>query len=323
MVQHKSEQVAIIIEAGRQVIETEAVALQGVANQLDLAFAQAVMLISNCQGKLICCGMGKAGLIAQKVAATFASTGVPAFFLHPADAMHGDLGMVVAGDIALLFSHSGESEEIVRLLPHLARRQVQRIAITARQDSSLGRQCETVITLGELLEACPLQLAPSSSTTALLAVGDALALTTLQQRGFTTNDYAQLHPGGSLGRAVSQVEELMRTGPRCPCCLPTMTVRQVLANISQARAGLACIVDHENHLLGVFTDGDFRRQWASDPLIGEQLVGDVMTHPGLFVAVGTLVRTAKELMATRHINALPVINAQQQVLGILDLQDLV
>jgi arabinose-5-phosphate isomerase len=313
MVQHKSEQIRIIMEAGRQVIETEAAALQAVAVQLTSEFAEAVMLISQSNGKLVCCGMGKAGLIAQKVAATFASTGVPAFFLHPADALHGDLGMVVAGDVALLFSHSGESEEILRLLPHLARRQVPRIAITARRESSLGRQCETVITLGTLIEACPLQLAPSSSTTALLAVGDALALTVLQQRGFTTNDYAQLHPAGSLGRLVSQVEDLMRTGPRCPCCLPTLTVREVVAIISQARAGLAC----------VFTDGDFRRHWATNPLIGEQLVTAVMTAPGLSIPVGTLVRTAKELMAACHVNALPVVDAQQQVLGILDLQDLV
>src|SRR6185436_10664756 len=214
-----------------------------IEERLDENFARAVIYIAGCRGKVICSGMGKAGLIAQKVAATFASTGLPAFFLHPAEAMHGDLGMAGAGDVALLFSNSGESEEVIRLLPHLRSREVYRIALTARRESSLGRNCELTLEMGIVEEACPLQLAPSSSTTALLALGDALALAALEVRGFTSEDYARLHPGGTIGRLMSKVEELMRTGSRCPCVSPEATVRSAVSTITRARAGLASVVD--------------------------------------------------------------------------------
>lgn len=312
-----------IIACGRRVLQLEAAALAQVETRLDTNFVTAVQRLIDCPGKVICSGMGKAGLIAQKVAATFASTGISAIFLHPAEAMHGDLGIVTAGDVALLFSNSGESEEVVRLLPYLASRQVYRIALTASAHSSLGRNCELTLAMGVLEEACPLQLAPSSSTTALLALGDALALTVLELRGFTTEEYARLHPGGTLGRMVSRVEEWMRTGVRCPCVSPETTVRAAIRAISHARAGLACVIDSKGYLLGVFTDGDFRRHWDQRGEIADLPVAPLMTQPGLSIKIGTLVRDAQHIMAERHINALPVVDENGVVVGLLDLQDIV
>lgn len=321
--QTKQSQQSKILELGKKVLLLEAEALSKVASRLNGDFVEAVKEIANCKGKIICSGMGKAGLIAQKVASTFASTGIPAFFLHPAEAMHGDLGMAAKDDVALIFSNSGESEEVVRLLPHLRSRQVFRIAITATKTSSLGRNAETTLEMGVLAEACPLQLAPSSSTTALLALGDALALTVLELRGFTSDEYARLHPGGTLGRLVSQVEDLMRTDLRCPKVSPNTTVKATMASISRARAGLAVVIDSLGKYLGVFTDGDFRRHWEGNSEIGNIPVGQIMTRPGMFVMVGTLARDAKNLMAERHINALPVLDNENNVVGLLDLQDII
>ncbi len=322
MAQDKHEQTKII-ELGKRVLRLEAQALYQVESKLNSDFSQAVEQLANCTGKVITCGMGKAGLIAQKVASTLASTGIPAFFLHPAEAMHGDLGLAASNDVALIFSNSGESEEVVRLLPYLRNRQVFRIALTAKRSSSLGRNSEIVLELGILEEACPLQLAPSSSTTALLALGDALALTALELRGFTTEEYAKLHPGGSIGRLVSQVEDLMRTGSRCPVVSLDTSVKTTIIAISRARAGLAVVADDTGHKLGVFTDGDFRRHWELDSDIGNKPVGKVMTSPGLSILVGTLVRDAKNLMAERHVNALPVVDKNNIIVGLLDLQDIV
>lgn len=316
------DDISRITALGRRVLQLEAAALKGVEERLDTRFVDAVTTILNCSGKIICSGIGKSGFIAQKVAATFASTGILATFLHPSEAMHGDLGIVADGDVALLFSNSGESEELLRLLPYLKARGVLMIALTALTTSSLGRSADIVLEIGIVEEACPLQLAPSSSTTALLALGDALALTVLEIRGFTTEEYARLHPGGSLGRMVSRVEELMRTSSRCPCVSVESSVREAVAAITRARAGLACIVDSEHRLVGVFTDGDFRRHWGLDPKVGDRVVGDIMTSPCLYVIKGTIVRAAKELMAERHVNALPVVDEQMRVLGLVDLQDL-
>lgn len=322
MIQDEQERTKII-GLGKRVLQLEAAALKQVEMQLTDEFATAVLSIANCAGKVICSGMGKAGLIAQKIASTLASTGIPAFFLHPADAMHGDLGMATPGDVALLFSNSGESDEVVKLLPYLFNLGVFRIALTASRASSLGRNCELTLPMGILEEACPLQLAPSSSTTALLALGDALALAALELRGFTTEEYARLHPGGSLGRMMSRVEELMRTGERCPTCSPETKIRDVVSLLSKARAGLVTIVDEKRMLLGVFTDGDFRRHWSLDGEIGSKSVSELMTRNGQFVRTGMLVREAKHLMAERHINALPVVDQDRHVVGLLDLQDIV
>lgn len=308
---------------GRRVIELEAQALTQLAQRLDRSFNVAIERILACRGRIVTSGMGKAGLIAQKIAATFASTGTPSIFLHPAEAMHGDLGMVSPGDVAVLFSNTGETEELIRLIPYLRQREVICIAITGRRDSSLASASDVVLDIGLVEEACPLRLAPSSSTTALLAMGDALALTVLKARGFTEEEFGRLHPAGSLGRQLSRVEDLMRTGERCPCVEPSTSVREVVAWLSRARGGLACVVDADGRLLGVFTDGDFRRCWAKDPFIGERPVQQVMTRGGLWVRCGTLVRDATALMAERHVNALPVLNELGRVVGLVDIQDLV
>lgn len=312
-----------VLEWGREVIHLEADTLAQLEKRLDQRFITAVEQILSCRGHVVTSGMGKAGLIAQKVAATFASTGTPSLFVHPAEALHGDLGMISPGDVALLFSNAGESEELVRLMPYLRDRQVVRIAITGRPSSSLAKGCDLVLEIGLVEEACPLRLAPSSSTTALLAMGDALALTVLKARGFTPEDYGRLHPAGSLGRQLSRVEDLMRTGERCPCVSPSTPVRDVVAALSRARGGLACVIDPDGHLLGVFTDGDFRRHWAQNPYIGEQPVGGLMTRPSLSIGRGALVRDAAALMGERHVNALPVLDEAGRVLGLVDIQDLV
>jgi arabinose-5-phosphate isomerase len=312
-----------VLQWGREVIRLEAETLAQLEQRLDHRFILAVNYILSCRGRVVTSGMGKAGLIAQKVAATFASTGTPSIFVHAAEALHGDLGMISPGDVAVLFSNSGETEELIRLSPYLRERQVIRIVITGRGDSSLAKDCDVILEIGIVQEACPLRLAPSSSTTALLAMGDALALSVLKARGFTSEDYGRLHPAGSLGRQLSRVEEMMRTGERCPCVVPSTPIREVVAALSRARGGLACVVDPEGLLLGVFTDGDFRRHWADDPYIGEQAVGSVMTRPGLSLRRGTLARDATVFMAERHINALPVLDEAGRVLGVVDIQDLV
>lgn len=311
---------ADMLAKARQVLTVEADTLRELASRLDSTFAAAVLAI-HANPRVIASGVGKAGLIAQKVAATLASTGTPAYFVHAAEAMHGDLGMISAGDVALLFSRSGETEEVCRLLPHLAHRQVKRIAITGSARSTLARGCDLVIELGAIAEACPLALAPSSSTTAMLAVGDALALTVLEARGFTEQDFAALHPGGRLGLALRAVGDCMRSGERCPTVAPETPVRQVVAALTGARSGCACVVNGGRTLLGVFTDGDFRRRWADDPQIGERPVAEVMTKPGLSIRRGSLVREARALMARYHINALPVLDEAGQLVGLLDLQD--
>ncbi len=314
---------AQVLEWGREVIRLEAETLTRLETQLDERFILAVEQVLSCQGHVVTSGMGKAGLIAQKVAATLASTGTPSLFVHPAEAMHGDLGMISPGDVAILFSNTGETEELIRLIPYLKDRRVVRLAITGRSDSNLAKGCDVVLEIGLVEEACPLRLAPSSSTTALLAMGDALALAVLKARGFTLEDYGRLHPAGSLGRQLSRVEDLMRTGERCPCVAPSTPIREAVSALSRARGGLACVVDSEGRLLGVFTDGDFRRHWAHDPYIGDQPVGNLMTQPGLAIARGALVRDAVVLMGERHVNALPVLDEAGRLIGLVDIQDLV
>ncbi len=311
-----------ILDEGREVIELEAKSLMDLAARLNDTFVEAVLKIVNSKGRLVTLGMGKAGHIAMKVAASLASTGTPAFFVHPAEAMHGDLGMVISGDMALLFSHSGETEELCRLLPHLKERRIATIAITASRDSTLARNSDIVLELGEIKEACALPLAPSSSSTCMLAIGDALASAVLKTRGFTESDFARLHPGGSLGLSLSTAGEMMRRGERCPRISPDTKVRKAVEAISEARSGCACVVDEKGSLLGVFTDGDFRRAWAHDDKLADRLVGEVMTSPGISLTAATLVREARVIMNKHHINALPVLDEAGKVVGLLDIQDI-
>ena len=264
----------------REIIQLESQALAGIARRLDVEFTAAVDALYRCRASAITMGMGKAGLIAQKIAATLASTGTRSQFLHPAEAVHGDLGRIHGDDVMLIFSQSGETEEIVRLLPALAEFGVRSIAITARRDSTLGQAADVVIELGALQEACSLGLAPSTSTTAMLAVGDALALVTSRMREFSRDDFARFHPAGSLGRRLSSVEECMRPLAECRLAAESQSVRRVFVEHARQgrRTGAIMLTDAQGRLSGLFTDSDLARLFERrrDDAI-DQPIRDVMT----------------------------------------------
>jgi arabinose-5-phosphate isomerase len=314
------------LDVGRRVIQQEATALLNLAAQLDDSFSRAVDVLGRCGGSVIVGGMGKAGLVGQKIAATLASTGTRSHFLHPAEAIHGDLGRIGADDVLVLLSHSGETEEIVRLLPSLADLRLPLVAITGRRRSVLARQATVVIWIGEIEEAGCLQLAPSSSTTAMLAVGDALALATSQRRGFSSADFARFHPGGALGRQLSRVEDLMRPLHDCRVAPDDLTVRHVL--VSRGRPGRRCgavlLIDERGMLTGIFTDSDLARllERQQDQLL-DQPIRLVMTNSPTTVRQGTMMVEAVEILTARRISELPVTDDQHRPIGLIDITDVV
>lgn len=316
----------------RTVIATEAAAIHDLSHSIDdqqEAIATAGgLLLERCggdrRGRLVVVGMGKAGIIGRKLAATFASTGTPAFFLHPAEARHGDLGMLCEHDCLLVLSHSGASEEVVALLPSFARIGVPLIALTGRAASPLGRYAEAVLDIGRVREACPLGLAPSTSTTAMLAFGDALAMAVLEARDFTPEEYARFHPGGALGRKLMTCREAMRGGERIPRVSPETTVTDTIRAITAARAGSAVLVDPVQRLLGIFTDGDLRRLLTEHADPAAMLAGPVRaaaTVPCHAIGADELLSKALHHCATHHINELPVVEGDR-LCGLIDLQDL-
>ncbi len=277
-------------------------------------------------GRLVVTGIGKAGHIGRKLAATFASTGTPSLFLHPAEARHGDLGMIQASDVVLALSNSGSSEEVVALLPSLRHIGCRLVALVGVADSPLARHADLVLCIGRVVEACPLGLAPSTSTTALLALGDALARTVHRQRHLTPEQYARFHPGGALGRKLMTCREAMRSGERVPAVAADTSVLDCLRAITSARAGSVVIVDGDRRLAGIFTDGDLRRVLtrAADPaavLAGP--VRAVATMPCRSIRQGELLQSALRLCAEKKINELPVVDDDGRLTGLLDLQDLV
>jgi arabinose-5-phosphate isomerase len=316
------------------VLRTEAKAVEGL---IALAEAQADALERACQairdqcgdgkaGRLVATGVGKAGLIARKVAATFASTGTPSLFLHPSEARHGDLGMVQANDVVLAFSNSGSSDEIVALLPSLIHIGVPLIAIVGVLDSPLARHATIALSIGKVLEACPLGLSPSTSTTAMLALGDALALTVQRLRQFTREQYARFHPGGALGRKLMTAGEAMRSGERVAAVIGTTPVVDCMRAITQARAGSAVLIDAGGRLRGIFTDGDLRRVLTrgDDPAqVLASAVERYATIPCRFVRAGELLQAALRQCAEKKINELPVVDDAGVLVGLLDVQDLV
>jgi arabinose-5-phosphate isomerase len=311
---------------GRQVVHEEGLALIEVAGRLDGSFCDAVEILGACRGSVIVIGMGKAGLIGQKIAATFASTGTRSHFLHAGEAVHGDLGRVHHDDVVLVLSFSGETEEVTRLLPAFHRMRVPVIAITGRGDSRLGKAAQVVLELGPLREACPLGLAPTSSTTAMLAVGDALGLVLSRRRAFSPRDFARFHPGGSLGLKLALVEELMRPAAECRIAREDAVVRQVLIAGHRAtrRCGAIMLVDNDGRLSGIFTDSDLSRlleRRRDDAIDGP--VGLVMTRSPLFVRVGDTVAAALATIAGRKISELPVLDADGRPAGMIDITDLV
>lgn len=310
----------------REIIELEARALSQLAERLDESFCAGVASLYGCQGSVITTGMGKAGMIAQKIAATLASTGTRSHWLHPAEAVHGDLGRIRAEDVVLLFSQSGETEEVVRLLPSLTTFGVTMIAITARRTSTLGRAANVVIELGPLQEACEHGLAPSTSTTAMLACGDALALVTSRMREFRREDFARFHPAGSLGRQLSKVDEFMRPLAECRVAGEWLNVRKVFVEHAQAgrRTGAIMLVTRAGKLAGIFTDSDLARLFEHNRDAALDCpIREVMTARPSTVPSGSMMLDAVTVMAERKISELPVIDRRGRPAGLLDITDVV
>lgn len=314
-----------VLDKGREVLRAEGEAVLAAADGLDGAFCRAIRLIQGCTGSVVVTGIGKAGLVARKISATLASTGSPSHFLHPAEAMHGDLGALRGDDIVLALSQSGETEEITRLLPHIAARRVPIVALTARPGSTLGRAATVVVATGSVREACGLGLAPSTSTSLMLALGDALALVTCNLRSFTPEDFAARHPGGSLGRQLMMVEDAMRPVAECRLAQSDETVRAVFSRpLPARRTGAVMVVGAGGHLEGIFTDSDLARLFERrhDDLL-DAPIGRVMTARPTTVPGGTRLRDAVAILEARRLSELPVVNADGSVLGLLDVVDLV
>src|SRR5947209_2507840 len=312
-----------IVEYARAVIRAEAEAVAQLGARLNGAFARAVDMVLNCPGRVVVTGMGKPGFIAQKISATFASTGTPSLYLHPAEALHGDLGRLVPGDLVLALSNSGETEEILRLLPALKRMGAPIIAVTGGQKSSLAAASDVVLEIGPVPEACPLGLAPTTSTVALLALGDALAMTVLHRRGFSPEQFAELHPAGALGKRLLRVREVMRTGAANPTIHKGKGLRETAAVMSTVgRPGAASVVDDGGRLVGIFTDGDLRRLVQQDDVDFTRSVSAVMGRNPRTIGPDDLAVTAAEILHEGQIDQLPVVDSEGRPVGLLDVQDL-
>ena len=312
-----------LIGEARRILQIEAEAIRKLIPRLGQSFEEAVQLLYECKGRVIVSGMGKAGFIAGKISATLASTGTPSLYLHPAEAFHGDLGRVTEEDCVLLLSHSGETEEIVKLLSPLKKIGVKIIAMTGDPDSALAKNADVVLDISVDREACPLGLAPSTSTAVSLAMGDALALTLSKKKGFREEDFAFLHPGGSLGKKLIKVKDLMRKGRENPVVHEDVPVKEALFAITQARAGSCTVVDDTRKLVGIFTDGDLRRQLRENGgKILSTPIGEIATRNPLVVHQDRLAAEALHLLRAKKIDELPVVDDEKKVVGLLDVQDL-
>jgi arabinose-5-phosphate isomerase len=312
-----------LLDRGAKVLATEAAAISALSPRLGPAFIEACRLILACDGRVVVTGMGKSGHIANKIAATFASTGTPAFFVHPAEASHGDIGMITRRDVVVALSNSGETEELARILPVIKRIDAPLVALTGRPDSTLGRAANVVLDVSVAEEACPLNLAPTASTTAALAMGDALAVGVLEARGFTEEDFALSHPGGSLGRRLLlHVADVMRTGDSLPRVGPDAPLKEGLLEMSRKGLGMTTVTDRAGKLLGVFTDGDLRRVLDRTLDLGGVTMRDVMTPQPKAAQPRMLAAEAVHLMETYRITALPVVDDASVVVGALNVHDL-
>ena len=312
-----------LLASARRALAIETAALEALTPRLGAAFAQACRICLQCRGRVVVTGMGKSGHVAGKIAATLASTGTPAFFLHPAEAGHGDLGMITRSDVLLALSNSGETPELVLLLPHLKRLAVPLIVMSGRSDSTLARAARVALDVGVPEEACPLNLAPTASTTATLAMGDALAVAVLEARGFTRADFARSHPGGALGRRLLlHVEDLMRTGAALPQVAPDAPLSAGLLEMSRKGLGMTVITDREQHILGVFTDGDLRRALDRQIDVHSTVMSSVMTAQPKSIGPRELAAEAAHLMEVHRITALPVADAHGRLVGALNVHDL-
>ncbi len=312
-----------LVDRCRRVLQIEAQAVAGLMDQLDGEAARAVRAIYGLTGRLVVTGMGKSGHVARKVAATFASTGTPALFVHPAEAQHGDLGMIQANDLVLAFSYSGETDELRLIAPHLKRMGARLIAITGHAQSTLARLADIHLNASVKEEACPLNLAPTASTTAALALGDALAVAVLELRGFRAEDFAKSHPGGSLGRRLLvRVADVMRTGDQVPRVAAGTLLTDALAEMGAKRMGMTCIVDPQGRAQGIFTDGDLRRLLGQNQLKPDLTVDQVMTRSAQTISAQALATEAAHQMDATRINHLLIVDDQQVLIGAIGLHDL-
>jgi arabinose-5-phosphate isomerase len=308
----------------RRVLETEAAAILALVDRLDAKFDRAVQLLLHCKGRVILTGMGKSGIICQKIAATLTSTGTPSFFLHPAEAMHGDLGVIQSDDVVIALSYSGETDELLRLLEGIRRLGARLIAITGNAASTLAQSADVALDCGVAEEACPMNLVPTASTTAALAIGDALAMTLLVEKGFKQEDFANLHPGGKLGKRLMRVQALMHSGKHCPIVRTDTRMRDVIYEMSSKGLGMTCVVDGDDALLGIITDGDLRRRMERGSEILDLTAGDVMTRNPVAVPPDTLAAEALNIMEQRKITAIVVADVGQpgRVAGVVQIHDL-
>ncbi len=308
----------------RQVLATEAGAITTLAGRLGAPFVEAVELILNCRGRVVVSGIGKSGHVGRKLAATLASTGTPAFFVHPAEASHGDLGMITPDDVVLMLSNSGETDELVSLTPHLKREGARLIALTGNEQSSLAQAADVHLDAAVDAEACPLGLAPTASTTAALALGDALALALLDARGFSAEDFARAHPGGALGRRLlTRVADVMRAGAALPLTRVDATLGDAIMEMSRKGMGMTVVVDHEGRVAGIFTDGDLRRCLDRVRDVAAVPVVDVMTRTPRTIRPEQLAVDCVEIMeATPKVSQLLVIDEDAKLVGALHLHDL-
>ncbi|KAB2968887.1 MAG: KpsF/GutQ family sugar-phosphate isomerase [Thermoanaerobaculia bacterium] len=309
-------------EVAREVLEIEAAALRGLLPQLDDAFDRAVEAIRAASGRVVCTGMGKSGLVMKKVAATLASTGTPSFFLHPAEAIHGDLGMIVEGDVVLAASYSGTTEELLRLVETLKRQGITLIAMSGHPASPLARAADLHLSVAIDKEACPLNLAPTASTTATLALGDALAMALLEARGFTPEDFARFHPGGRLGKRLLRVDQLMHSGEEVPRVLATAPMRDAIYEMSRKRFGITAVTDEAGRLLGCISDGDLRRMLERGDAVLQHAAGECMRPSPRTIDGGELGSAALKLLEDHRITSLFVSGPDGLLAGIVHLHDL-
>ena len=318
---------AIDIALARKVLQTEADAILALIDRLDGRFEQAVQILLDCRGRVLVTGMGKSGIICRKIAATLSSTGTPAFFLHPAEAVHGDLGALQSDDVILALSNSGETEELLRLLETIKRLGARMIAMTGDCRSTLGQAADVALDCHVSEEACPMNLVPTASTTAALALGDALAMTLFVAKGFRQEDFANIHPGGKIGKRLMRVEQLMHAGEQRPMVAVDTPVPDVMVEMSRKSFGMSCVVEEGDRLVGVITDGDLRRhmlaaQQGAGGSILDRRAGDIMTRNPVTLTRSTLAVEALRLMEERKITSVVVVGAGQRVEGIVHLHDL-
>lgn len=310
------------LSLARKVLQTESAAVLALVDRLDGGFARAVELVRDCRGRVIVTGMGKSGIICRKIAATFASTGTSAFFLHPAEAVHGDLGVIQSDDVVIAMSYSGETDELRRVLETIKRLGAQLIAITGARRSTLALAADVILDCHVSEEACPMNLVPTASTTAALALGDALAMTVLVEKGFKPDDFANLHPGGKLGKKLTRVEHLMHAGDAAPLVSVDTRMTDVIYEMSRKGLGMTCVIDANRALVGIITDGDLRRTMSATARVLELAAADVMTAHPVVTSRKTLAAEALRVLEQRKITSIVVIDDERRVEGVVHLHDL-